>query len=124
MPDELPHKRRDLWWKKHLTFRTDSLVDEILTPGWDDLLSTIESVELAKDFNILKNKFRNMVCWFEAGEYCHDELLEAINHKSDEELLAWRKERNDKIAADMKMVEDIWNEVNTDNPEGNNDAQD
>ena len=99
----------DPWWKKHITFKwTDEVVEEVMQPGWDDGLSIGEIKELARDFLILKKKFRNMIAWADIGEEISYYYLDKINNCSDEELLEWRKKRNDKIAADRKMIREMF----------------
>jgi hypothetical protein len=102
------------WWKKHVTFQwSDPLVEEILGDDWEEMISPGEARELAKDFKTLKQKFKNLAGMLEAEEFVLNEYLDKINTYSDEELLRWRKDRNDKIAADMKMLEEIFNDDKT-----------
>jgi len=105
-------KQSEPWWKKHVTFRwSDAVVEEVMGPDWDkgdQALSPGEIKELAQDFLTLKQKFRNIVGWAEAGDDILDYYLDKIDNYSDEELLQWRKQRNDKIAADRKVIEKIF----------------
>ena len=85
-----------------------------MSPGWDGGISPGAATELAQDFLTLKRKLKNMMLLLDIEEDLHYELLDKINNFSDEKLLAWRKKRNDKIAADRKMFKDMWDKASDD----------
>ena len=96
-------------WKKWITFEwSDPLLEEISDPDFDESLSRGEAQQLAEDFLALKNRFMNLVAMYKGTEDVCDELLDKINNYSDEDLLAWRKARNDKIKETERIFNEIW----------------
>lgn len=102
----------DYDWKKWITFEwSDPLVAEILDSDFDQGISRGEATQLAQDFRAMQNRFMNLVAWHQGCEDVCDDLLDKINNYSDEDLLAWRKARNDKIRADRELLEKLWNQT-------------